>query len=105
MVSDLLGDGPERAIPGNFVVLHLLGRRNQHRVQQGIGRILFHCLLAFRDQTLHGGARLRLGLYIQKPENFFQPFDVPFGLFQMFLEGGLQRVVRGRFRHLGQRAY
>ena len=59
-------------------------------------------LLALFDQPHHPLARLWLGLFSEQFEGGFQPFNLPFCLLEVFLEGFLELwMVRG-FGHLGQ---
>ena len=89
-------------VPGDLVVLDLLGRGDEARVADlGLG-LGVDDLLAFLAKPLHGLAALAPGGMAQVVEYLLQPRDVPLGLLQMVLERLFQLGRARRLGHLGK---
>src|SRR5690606_38607167 len=94
-----------RAVGCDLVVLHLLRRLDQSRVQhlrRNPGRLLENFLALF-NQAFHGLARHRgVGLLAELLERLLQPLDLLLRLLPVHLERLLELLVGGRLLHLRQ---
>src|SRR5688572_6892796 len=99
-MAELFRPGLQGAIARDLIMLDGLGGCNQTSVERVTALELRHDLLAFRDDTLDGGAVLRARALADNLEHLFETLRLHPGLALMLLEGLLELRRLRRPSHL-----
>ena len=103
VVAHLFGPRAERAVTGDFVMLHFLAGGNNARVQSRGVFLFFDDVIALGDQALHGLARFALERLIERFRDLFEARNVFLGFLEVLFEGFAQLVGLCGLREFGQR--
>ena len=105
LVAEMKGEGARGAVAGDFVVLDALRGADQPGIADGVRGIFADEFTAFLDEAFHGFAFVAGEFLAEEIGNLIEPFNMAFGLLEVFLKAGFEFLVGGGFRHFRERLY